>query len=147
MRAALGVALWSLILRQSAALSYDFIVVGGGSSGSVLAAVLATKGPTLLLERGANHSLYPQSQVPEGWPQISAIAWTEVQATDSKQWTGTANVLGGGSTVNGAGCWRSEVQQLSDVIQQIQQLSDMIQQLSDVIQQLSDMTQSESECE
>ena len=48
------------------ALSYDFIVVGGGSSGALLARELASKGPTLLIDRGYNHSMFPQSSVPEG---------------------------------------------------------------------------------
>ena len=50
------------------ALSYDFIVVGGGSSGALLARELASKGPTLLIDRGYNHSMFPQSAVPEGAP-------------------------------------------------------------------------------
>ena len=50
------------------ALSYDFIVVGGGSSGALLARELASKGPTLLIDRGYNHSMFPQSSVPEGAP-------------------------------------------------------------------------------
>ena len=49
-------------------LSYDFIVVGGGSSGALLARELASKGPTLLIDRGYNHSMFPQSSVPEGAP-------------------------------------------------------------------------------
>jgi len=50
------------------ALSYDFIVVGGGSSGALLARELASKGPTLLIDRGYNHSMFTQSAVPEGAP-------------------------------------------------------------------------------
>ena len=49
-------------------LSYDFIIVGGGSSGALLARELASKGPTLLIDRGYNHSMFPQSVVPEGAP-------------------------------------------------------------------------------
>jgi hypothetical protein len=49
-------------------LSYDFIIVGGGSSGALLARELASKGPTLLIDRGYNHSMFPQSAVPEGAP-------------------------------------------------------------------------------
>uniref|UniRef100_A0A7S3V5X4 ABC transporter domain-containing protein n=1 Tax=Chaetoceros debilis TaxID=122233 RepID=A0A7S3V5X4_9STRA len=90
------------------AVNYDFIVIGGGSSGSALASNLATKGPTLLIERGANHTAYPQSSVRQGWPQITAIAWDHIQNRGSGHWTGTANILGGGSALNGAVCWRGE---------------------------------------
>lgn len=98
-----------LIAASAAARSFDFIVVGGGSSGSVLAGLLATKGPTLLIERGANHSAYPQSSVRQGWPQIAALLLRGVRHDSSGHWSGTASVLGGGSALNGAVCWRGEL--------------------------------------
>ena len=90
------------------AVNYDFIVVGGGSSGSALASNLAKKGPTLLIERGVNHTAYPQSTFRQGWPQIAAVALEPVQNGGSGHWTGTASILGGGSAINGAACWRGE---------------------------------------
>lgn len=88
--------------------NYDYIVVGSGSSGSALASVLATKGSTLLIERGANHTSFPQSMYRQGWPQIAVLALDRLQIEGSGHWTGTANVLGGGSALNAAVCWRGE---------------------------------------
>ena len=76
--------------------NFDYIIVGGGASGSALASVLAKKGTTLLIERGANHTFYPQSKVNEGWPQIAALAVDVHRIMGSGHWTGTANILGGG---------------------------------------------------
>ena len=90
-------------------LAFDYIVVGSGASGGVLAAALAAKGPTLLVERGPNNTAYPQSAVPQGWPQISVIAAEAQRAHDSGMWTLVPAVLGGGSALNGAVCWRGEV--------------------------------------
>lgn len=78
--------------------NYDFIVIGSGASGSALASVLATKGPTLLIERGANHTVYPQSKAKEGYPQIAALVLDKLRNKGSGHWTGTANVLGGGES-------------------------------------------------
>ena len=68
------------------AVNYDFIIVGGGSSGSVLASTLASKGPTLLIERGANHSAYPQSSLREGSPQIAALGLEFIKNDGSGHW-------------------------------------------------------------
>jgi ATP-binding cassette, subfamily G (WHITE), member 2 len=89
-------------------MNFDYIVVGGGSSGSTLAAHLVKKGPTLLIERGRHHSSFPQSQAKEGFPQLAALAFTPLRATDSGHWSGTASILGGGSGVNAAACWRGQ---------------------------------------
>ena len=89
--------------------NYDFVVIGGGSGGSALAATLSSKGPTLLIERGANHSAFPQScYVREAWPQVSTIAMKMLRNEGSGHWSGTANILGGGSSMNAAACWRGE---------------------------------------
>ena len=53
--------------------NFDYIIVGGGASGSALASVLAKKGTTLLIEKGANHTFIPQSKVNEGWPPQIAV--------------------------------------------------------------------------
>ena len=85
--------------------NYDFIVIGGGSSGCNLAYNLAQKGPTLLIERGANYTAYPVSSVREGWPQISGLALNRIRASDSGHWTGSPNIFGCGSALNGGACW------------------------------------------
>ena len=90
--------------------NYDFIVVGGGSSGSSLAAILASKGPTLLIERGANHTVYPLSSISQGYPQIWGSGSFDFNRDElgSGHWIGTPNILGGGSAMNGGACWRGE---------------------------------------
>ena len=90
-------------------INFDFIVIGGGSSGSVLASELASKGPTLLIERGTNHSAYPQSKQRQGFPQISAIATKQSKNHGSGHWLGTADILGGGSALNAGLCWRGQL--------------------------------------
>jgi len=90
-------------------INFDFIIVGGGSSGSVLASELASKGPTLLIERGTNHSAYPQSKQRQGFPQISAIATKQSKNHGSGHWKGTADILGGGSALNAGVCWRGQM--------------------------------------
>jgi len=89
-------------------INYDFIIIGAGSSGSALASVLSKKGSTLLIERGLNHTAYPQSIARKGWPQITALAFESYQSKGSGHWIGTANILGGGSALNGGVCWRAE---------------------------------------
>lgn len=79
--------------------NYDYIIVGGGASGCALASALAKKGKVLLVERGANHTAYPQSKVKAGWPQIAALVVSALRNKGSGHWTGTANVLGGGKFV------------------------------------------------
>ena len=90
-------------------INFDFIIVGGGSSGSVLASELASKGPTLLIERGTNNSAYPQSKLRQGWPQISAIATKQSKNHGSGHWLGTPEILGGGSALNAGVCWRGQM--------------------------------------
>lgn len=79
--------------------NYDYIIVGGGASGCALASALAKKGKVLLVEKGANHTAYPQSKVKEGWPQIAALVVSALRNKGSGHWTGTANVLGGGKFI------------------------------------------------
>ena len=89
--------------------NFDFIIVGGGSSGSALASILSQKGSTLLLERGANHTVYqPQSLVRQGWPQIAALTMEKYQSKDSGHWTGTPRILGGSSSLNAGTCHRGQ---------------------------------------
>ena len=76
--------------------NFEYIIVGGGASGSALASVLAKKGTTLLIEKGANNTFFPQSKVNEGWPQIAVLALDGLKNMGSGHWTGTPNILGGG---------------------------------------------------
>ena len=111
--------------------NYDFIIVGGGSSGSALASKLAKKGPTLLIERGANHTAYPQSAVRQGSPQMSSIGLEPIRIEGSGHWTGTANVLGGGSAINIGVCWRSEKELFEEVGFDAQAVEKSFQHLED----------------
>ncbi|KIV80396.1 hypothetical protein PV11_07897 [Exophiala sideris] len=82
-------------------LQYQYIVVGGGAAGCPLAATLAKKGPTLLLERG------PRSVKDKSLRTCcdkDAVKW---HRTEAGSWAATANVLGGGSAIN-AGVFMKE---------------------------------------
>jgi len=89
-------------------INFDYIIVGGGASGSALASILSKKGPTLLIERGANHSAYPQASVRQGYPQIAAMTYEQLKNQGSGHFTGTPNILGGGSALGGGTCWRAD---------------------------------------
>ena len=89
-------------------INFDFIIVGGGASGSALASILSKKGPTLLIERGANHSAYPQASVRQGYPQIASMTYELLKNQGSGHFTGTPNILGGGSALGGGTCWRAD---------------------------------------
>jgi len=86
---------------------YDYIVLGGGSAGCVLAARLSENqnARVLLVERG--HAMPSQTRVPAVWPTLldSAVSWPgQTVAQDS---TGVASRwprgrgLGGSSGING----------------------------------------------
>ena len=76
-------------------INFDFIIIGGGASGSALVAsiLLQKEEPaTLLIERGANHSVYPQASVRQGYPQIAAMMYEHVKNQGSGHFTGTPRV-------------------------------------------------------
>ena len=88
--------------------SYDFLIVGGGSAGSVLAARLSENrsARVLLLEAGSRdwHPLY---RIPAGFAKltrgIGSWGWYTVPQRHMKEMTirfTQAKVLGGGSTIN-----------------------------------------------
>ena len=94
-------------------MAWDYIVVGGGPSGSIVARELAKKGPTLLVrarvahkvlprrasrspqvERGGNWSNYEVlPMLPEAVPQTVPKLGAGYRAT-SGQWIWRGNVLG-----------------------------------------------------
>ncbi|XP_026382398.1 (R)-mandelonitrile lyase-like [Papaver somniferum] len=84
---------------------YDYIIVGGGTSGCPLAATLSTNYEVLLVERGGNMNEYPNLINQEGF--LSAI--TQVDSYDSPAESFTSEegvpnargrVLGGSSAIN-----------------------------------------------
>jgi choline dehydrogenase len=88
--------------------SYDFIVVGAGTAGSVIAARLTEDNTArvLVLEAGASTPL-PEIAVPRAWPALVDTAWNWGESTVVQAATGTAPALargrgvGGSSAING----------------------------------------------
>jgi choline dehydrogenase len=87
---------------------YDFIVVGAGTAGSVIAARLSEDNTSrvLVLEAGGSTPL-PEIAVPPAWPSLVDTAWNWGESTVVQSATGTAPTLargrgvGGSSAING----------------------------------------------
>jgi choline dehydrogenase len=86
---------------------YDYIVVGGGTAGCVLAARLSADGDArvLLLEAGAADPL-PEVAIPPAWPALltGSMSWGELTVVQPGTGTPIAlprgRGLGGGSAIN-----------------------------------------------
>lgn len=92
-------------------LEYDYIVVGGGSSGCIVAAELAKKPSerVLLLEAGPPAEAHPETLAASGYKEafindaVMCERFTVPQAHSARQrvFAGTGTVLGGSGSVNG----------------------------------------------
>ena len=87
---------------------YDFIIVGGGSSGCVLAAHLVQNNySVLLLERGKRQEDYPNTLKTNDWGKVFStkalrtICSNPIKALNNlRTLIAVGNVLGGGSSIN-----------------------------------------------
>ena len=90
--------------------SYDYIVVGGGSSGCIVAARLAEAGArVLLLEAGGPAARHPETLRDDGFKDAfasEATFWHRMSTPQTacggrRLFAGTGRVIGGSGAVNG----------------------------------------------
>eukprot|EP00931_Biecheleriopsis_adriatica_P033823 TRINITY_DN19615_c0_g1_i1.p1 TRINITY_DN19615_c0_g1~~TRINITY_DN19615_c0_g1_i1.p1 ORF type:complete len:575 (+),score=103.72 TRINITY_DN19615_c0_g1_i1:23-1726(+) len=80
----------------------DWIVVGAGASGCAAAAALADAGlDVLVLERGKSDMDIPSTQAANTWPHVVNTEAAEMIRWEDGTWGAVANVLGGGTEING----------------------------------------------
>lgn len=84
--------------------SYDYVVIGGGSSGCIVAAELADSGASvLLLEAGPHAEEHPETLRADGYKDAfanDALIW-ERFSDPQRVFMGSGSVLGGSGSVNG----------------------------------------------
>src|SRR5690348_9004786 len=89
--------------------AYDYVVVGGGSAGCIVAAELAKRARVLLLEGGPRAEEHPETLVAAGYKDafindaVMGERFTVRQKDAAKQrvFAGTGTVMGGSGSVNG----------------------------------------------
>ena len=89
--------------------TYDFIIVGGGTSGTVTAAKLVKNGYSVLLIEEGRRNNNPLLSMPAGWiPMLDGSPYlkfyksiAQPQLNNRQHDIAQAKVLGGGSSVNG----------------------------------------------
>ena len=90
-------------------MTYDYVVIGGGSAGCIVAAELARRARVLLLEGGPPAEAHPETLVASGYKDafindaVMGERFTVRQRDAAKQrvFAGTGTVMGGSGSVNG----------------------------------------------
>ncbi|KAI0270491.1 GMC oxidoreductase [Gloeopeniophorella convolvens] len=89
--------------------AYDYVIVGGGTAGSVLASRLSEDPnvSVLLIEAGTSHEKAFMTQIPLAWPKLlkTAVDWdyktvTQTRAGNRLHTVPRGKVLGGSSAIN-----------------------------------------------
>ncbi|XP_010519238.1 PREDICTED: protein HOTHEAD-like [Tarenaya hassleriana] len=83
---------------------YDYIVIGGGTSGCALAATLSQNATVLVLERGGSPYENPKATDIESFAatlsEIGPSSWSQLFISEDGVYNTRARVLGGGSVLN-----------------------------------------------
>ncbi|CAN8244601.1 unnamed protein product [Cochlearia groenlandica] len=87
------------------ATSFDYIIIGGGTSGCALAATLSQNATVLLLERGGSPYENPTATDIENFPKtllnVTPNSWSQLFISEDGVYNTRPRVLGGGTVLNG----------------------------------------------